>query len=335
MPLVSVIIPTYNRAPYIGRAISSVQSQLYKNIEIIVIDDGSTDNTHQVVQQFENVKYLYKENGRQASARNAGLKIAGGQFICTLDSDDYWRSNFLTESISTLLENDLDFVFANYLQQNLEGKIEQEEGMLNSFILMNEYFYSEKYSNQFWVLFEYEDIRRLFLKTCPGPSSGLVFNRRSIIGNWDERLRVADDWEFVIRLLVSKHCKTAFCKTPLWIKHTIGDNVFESLELSEVIKRVIVHDFKIILNNNLGYLTQREIVLLNQHRVNVCYAAFYRNLVIKRDFRESLIMLFLAFKCSPKMTMKRIYQINYIMVFKKINKKCLERIIEKIKNEFI
>ena len=70
-PLVTVIIPTYNREKYVSRAIESAQHQLYKNIEIIVVDDGSTDNTAEVVKQFKDVKYIYKKNGRQASARNA------------------------------------------------------------------------------------------------------------------------------------------------------------------------------------------------------------------------------------------------------------------------
>ncbi len=91
-PLVSVIIPTYNREKYIKDAVESVLNQTYKNIEVIVVDDGSTDNTQDVIKEIiekdDRVKYIYQENQGSGSARNRGIQEANGEFIAFLDSDD-------------------------------------------------------------------------------------------------------------------------------------------------------------------------------------------------------------------------------------------------------
>ncbi len=107
MPTVTVIIPTYNRSELVRQAINSVLKQDYENFEILVIDDGSTDNTRQTVAEIKDnrIRYFYKNNGGAASARNLGLKNAKGEFICFLDSDDLWPDNFLKTMTSRLLKN--------------------------------------------------------------------------------------------------------------------------------------------------------------------------------------------------------------------------------------
>jgi glycosyltransferase involved in cell wall biosynthesis len=102
-PKVSVIIPTYNRANLLPRAIKSVLNQTFQDFELIVVDDGSTDNTRKVVEEFQKgdsrVKYFYKENGGPGSARNFGLKNAKGNFVIFLDSDDMFLPYILEEEI--------------------------------------------------------------------------------------------------------------------------------------------------------------------------------------------------------------------------------------------
>ena len=92
-PTVSVIIPTYNRAHLIGRAIQSVLNQTYRDFEIIVVDDGSADNTEEVVKSFydKRIKYIkHKKNKGAAATRNTGIKAARGKYIAFQDSDDEW-----------------------------------------------------------------------------------------------------------------------------------------------------------------------------------------------------------------------------------------------------
>ncbi len=91
MPEVSVVVPTFNRAKIVPKAIDSVLQQTYKDYEIIVIDDGSTDNTKAVLRNYDDkIVYRYKENGGISSARNSGIEIAKGKYIALLDSDDFW-----------------------------------------------------------------------------------------------------------------------------------------------------------------------------------------------------------------------------------------------------
>lgn len=322
-PLVTVIIPTYNREKYVSRAIESAQHQLYKNIEIIVVDDGSTDNTAEVVKQFKDVKYIYKKNGRQASARNAGLKVARGEFICTLDSDDYWHPDFLTKCVSEMLKYNLEFVFANSLKESGKENVDTSIGELDNTPLLKKYFTDEKYLNQKWIQLDYEEIKKIYLNTCPAPSSALVFKRESIVGNWEESIKVADDWEFVLRIILAKKCGTSFCKIPLWTKHVIGDNVFESLNNNQRIKSIIVHDHKIIINNNIHNLSKKELHQLNQHRINICFLSIYHNLIIKKNVKQGVLMTFLMFRCSPYKAFKKIFHIKNILVTRKVINKFL------------
>tara|TARA_B100001287_G_scaffold72444_1_gene60076 strand:- start:8786 stop:9667 length:882 start_codon:yes stop_codon:yes gene_type:complete len=97
MPLFSIIIPTYNRESLIRKAIDSVLIQTFEDFEIIIIDDGSTDNTCEVVKNYKDqrIKYIYQENAERSAARNNGIKNAKGKYICFLDSDDEYLDNHL------------------------------------------------------------------------------------------------------------------------------------------------------------------------------------------------------------------------------------------------
>lgn len=91
MPLVSVIIPTYNRAGMLVNAVESVLEQTFRDFELIVVDDGSTDKTGEMIKKYSGkVRYFAKKNGGVASARNLGLKKAGGELVAWLDDDDFF-----------------------------------------------------------------------------------------------------------------------------------------------------------------------------------------------------------------------------------------------------
>ena len=106
MPKVSVIIPTFNRARYIREAIDSVLSQAYQSYEIVVIDDGSTDSTREVLAPYGNkIKYFYQENKGLSNARNHGIRESCGEYIALLDSDDLWLPEKLEKQVALLDEN--------------------------------------------------------------------------------------------------------------------------------------------------------------------------------------------------------------------------------------
>jgi glycosyltransferase involved in cell wall biosynthesis len=122
--LISVLIPTCNCAKWIAQAIDSVLSQDYDNLEIIVVDDGSTDNTREIVECYgKPVKYFYKENGGISSSRNACLREAKGEYIAWLDADDYWAKGKLQAQVKYFEEHpDCEIVFTGY-----KNFIENEE----------------------------------------------------------------------------------------------------------------------------------------------------------------------------------------------------------------
>ncbi len=108
-PLVSIIIPTYNREEFIRNSIISAANQTYKNIEIIVIDDGSTDNTGCIVKQIQQntdikIYYYYQKNSGVSSARNFGIEKANGEYIAFLDSDDQWDCSKLEKQMARIVE---------------------------------------------------------------------------------------------------------------------------------------------------------------------------------------------------------------------------------------
>jgi glycosyltransferase involved in cell wall biosynthesis len=131
-PLVSVIMPAYNAEKYIGEAIESVISQTYKKLELIVVNDGSTDKTLSIIKQYndERVLCIDQKNKGVSAARNAGLDFARGQFITFIDSDDVLPSESLKKRIDVIFNNpDIDIVdgsiiiFHNERGKHIEDRV--------------------------------------------------------------------------------------------------------------------------------------------------------------------------------------------------------------------
>lgn len=125
MTNISVIIPAYNGDRYIKNAIASVLAQTYSNYEIIVVDDGSTDNTSQIVQGYgDRVKYLYQDNQGVAAARNKGIGVSKGQYIAFLDQDDVFLPDKLSEQVSCFeLHPDAGIIHSGWQRVNYCGEI--------------------------------------------------------------------------------------------------------------------------------------------------------------------------------------------------------------------
>ena len=130
-PFFSVIIPTYNRAELLPRAIESVQEQTFSSWELIIVDDGSTDNTAEVVRKYSgNLRYLQQERGEKSRARNKGLDHARGKYICFLDSDDYYLDNHLQVFNEIIREHpDLDGIFYSNTLVDNDGITRELEDM--------------------------------------------------------------------------------------------------------------------------------------------------------------------------------------------------------------
>ena len=122
--LVSIIIPAYNSERYIGETIQSILSQTYQNYEIIVVDDGSTDNTVEVVKSIDDkrVKYIYQKNASQAVARNTGISNSKGKFIAFLDNDDLWHPDKLEMQLRLFDNKETGLVYTKIEDIDRDGK---------------------------------------------------------------------------------------------------------------------------------------------------------------------------------------------------------------------
>jgi glycosyltransferase involved in cell wall biosynthesis len=129
-PKVSVVIPAYNSADYTIETVESVLAQTYKNREIIVVDDGSTDHTYDELKRFgDEIKYIYKENGGACSARNLGIAMSTGEYVACLDCDDLWLPEKLEYSLFALEAcPEASFVFTRCFLIDAGGAVSGEVG---------------------------------------------------------------------------------------------------------------------------------------------------------------------------------------------------------------
>ena len=188
-PIVSVIIPTYNREEVLPRAIKSVLNQIFKDFELVIVDDGSTDNTKDVVKNFndDRVKYFYQKNQGVSAARNLGIKKARGKYIAFLDSDDEWLPEKIEKQISLFKNNtSLDFIGCKRIVVN--NKKEYKEKI--------DFNKEEVSSKKYFKLSLKGNLRTVCL------TSGLVVKRKIIekVGFFDKNLPSGQDLDMWWRI---------------------------------------------------------------------------------------------------------------------------------------
>jgi glycosyltransferase involved in cell wall biosynthesis len=186
--LVSTVIPTYNYGRFLGRAIDSVLGQSYRPIECIVVDDGSTDNTAEVLSGYrDRVRIIRQRNRGLSAARNAGIRAAHGQYIALLDADDWWHPEKTARQVS-LLQKDrhLGCVGCGRRHVSADGQTFEDFVGLRSTGDHRETFRGIAL-RQFWV---------------GGSGSGAMIRRSALdaVGGFDESLKAAEDWDLWLRL---------------------------------------------------------------------------------------------------------------------------------------
>jgi glycosyltransferase involved in cell wall biosynthesis len=198
MPQVSVIIPTYNRAHLVGEAIESVLSQTYEDLELIVVDDGSEDETRKIVSSYSSqITYLHQEQEGVSAARNRGIEQAQGEYLSFLDSDDLW----LKEKLYLQME---------YLTSHPEILIcYTDEIWIRKGVRVNPMKKHRKYSG---MIFEH------CLPLCIVSPSSVVIKRQLLdeVGGFDETLEVCEDYDLWLR--ISARYPIRFIEKPLIVK---------------------------------------------------------------------------------------------------------------------
>ena len=140
-PKISIIVPVYNAENYLDECIHSILRQTYSNIELVLVNDGSHDNSHEICERYsqkENVKYLLKENGGASSARNAGLDKASGEYIMFVDADEMLVLNAVEYMVKEMIKNNSELVVCKYQSQDYEKNI-RESNLRIELLLKEDY----------------------------------------------------------------------------------------------------------------------------------------------------------------------------------------------------
>ncbi|WP_186429899.1 glycosyltransferase [Clostridium sp. BSD9I1] len=206
--MVSIIIPVFNGEKFISDAIRSVLNQTYKNIEIIVIDDGSIDKTADIVKNFDKIRYIYQNNKGPAASRNLGMALSKGEYIAFLDADDLYEPEKIQKQMEIL------------------EKYKEIDVVYNDMKLVDENLQFIKYINSDYVIEDGKSFLAmlLFRQIVPIPPS--IMMRRKCYDEgikYDEKLIHAEDYEFIIRL-GEKH-QFKYLQEPLYIYRRHEENL--------------------------------------------------------------------------------------------------------------
>jgi teichuronic acid biosynthesis glycosyltransferase TuaG len=193
-PIVSVIMPAYNASNYIQESINSVIAQTFANWELIIVDDGSTDVTWEIIaknrNQDQRIYYFYQENGKQGKARNLGISHAKGKYIAFLDSDDFWIPEKLAIQLEEIQVQNVDLVFSDSYVFNNDNVTDRSRKM-----------------NTLNQIFEGEDALKLFLEGNRIPTLTVLVKKDKILlaGGFSEKLIIqnAEDYHLWLKMLIS------------------------------------------------------------------------------------------------------------------------------------
>ncbi len=244
-PTVSIIIPTYNRRQLIARSIESVLNQTYRDFELIVVDDGSTDGTSEVVAGFndQRIRYIRHEKNRgEAAARNTGIKAARCDYIAYQDSDDEWLPEKLARQMELLEEASpqVGVVYTGFWKAENQRRtyipfswVNQKNGNIHKELLKGNFIGSPV---------------ALIKKEC--------FDK---VGLFDERLRNLVDWEMWLRISKQYHFRCV--DEPLAIAHYDSDNVSDN-------PASLIDALKLVLEKNRDEF-EKEKKFLARHWINI------------------------------------------------------------------
>lgn len=265
MPIkISVVIPAFNAEGHISNAIKSVIGQEFPSHEIIVVDDGSTDNTKKVVEQFSlaNIKYLFQKNGGPSIARNNGILHASGDYIAFLDADDIWYPNHLLDAYNFFKENqnvfwfssafDIDYGRNKIITRGIKTKDDTIDYVKSS-------------------------LKCTFVHTSAVVIHYSVFTN---IGLFNENWKFGEDLNLWVRIALT-YPNIGYSKKPGSIfRKTIGSLTFDktNYDLKNTLKVLYFTDKEVKLSGN-----KQNLKLVNQWIEDAVYSAILRknNLILK------------------------------------------------------
>ena len=302
--MISVIIPVYNVEKYLCKCVDSVINQTYKDLEIILVDDGSPDSSGEICDEYAKkdarIKVIHKENGGLSSARNVALDVANGDYVAFIDSDDYINENTLKEVVEKLDETQADVCMFSHYTVNEHGETAHK-------LPLNKEVY------------EKEDIKDFILPMFIGPTQqeqallGIVCRqvfKRKTIGSLrfkSERDYFAEDVVFNLEFYVNAN-KMCIIDKPLYyyrfvsysLSNRFRENLFEKLVKLINFKKEIIEKYEIknceerinrsVLNVVIGTtlnlksasnLTKMQKIKVGAHFIKYCKKPIFNKYIVK------------------------------------------------------
>ncbi len=282
-PLISVVVPAFNCAKYLRSCLNSILGQSYKNFEVILVNDGSTDETTTICKEFvkqhrKMAKVYCQSNQGPSAARNSGIRLSSGEFISFLDGDDYWDHGFLETMLKTLQKFRADIVICdNYRVEVRKGMIVKTEVERRPERLLTS---SNLHSD-------------LLMEDLIGGPSRILCPRRFVkdLEGFDERFCLNEMWDFWIRFFESPK-NVSLVRTPLYYYHIRDDG-------SNITRRL--NSWRKIYENYLLYNKFRH-TILEKPIVKKAYADLFWNNAITLFFeKEHFWRIFLFLLLSQKL----------------------------------
>jgi len=256
---VSVIIPNYNYANYVGDAIESVMAQSYKSFELIVVDNGSTDNSRLVLEGYGKkyalqLKVVFQENRGQAGSRNRGLKESKGDLIAFLDADDVWMPNKLEEQVGLFDNQEIGLVYSSYwISDEKLNRIKVKKAKYRGDVLP---FFATAGG----------------VAIVDGGESNVIIRRECIevVGNFDEELEESTGWDLYRR--IASCYKVDYVDSPLMTYRSHGNSL--SVRNKKMYKQIRLHFMKMFedpLSSRIWHLRKKGLAQMHFGTASYCY----------------------------------------------------------------
>ena len=290
MDKVSVIIPIYNAEKTIEKTINSIINQTYKYLEILCINDGSTDKTEKILKKLESkddrIKIIFQENGGVSKARNTGIENASGKYICFIDADDYIQNDYIKECINILKVENSDLLCTSYMEGNKKISVEEKCIQNLNKKKIEEQILSSNYFNTVWAQ---------ILKANIIKENKLRFNEKIIYGE-----DLLFNWDFI-----SYAQKITYIDLPGYIYIYNQNGITQSSDIEKVLKKI--NDTFNVYKKFCRKENEEQIknIILNKLNLNL------RRLILNNEkitYKQITEMLKKVEKENEKMKVKKIYK---------------------------
>jgi len=267
MPLVSVIIPIYNKELRLKDTIKCVLSQTFKDFELILIDDGSTDNSAKIALDYKKedlrIKYYSQENRGVSVARNRGIELAQGEYITFLDADDRWADNFLAEMINAIGNSDVCYC--------------------------GHYYYINSKKSKARMRFLEGDILDKYIKNITTPNTNSWLIKKDYLNKFDLRFPIDLNWgeDMTFFLKVLLHDKNVKCVDKYLTEYHLSDtNSLSSNDMNKIQKDIIwmegVKEY-ILANERMEIRAKKAVKYFDSYRIPAAIIYRLHNNMLKID----------------------------------------------------